>query len=103
MAHRVEILNQRLDVVHELFSMLSDELNQKHNAKLEWIIIWLILIEVIVGLVSLGMTFLQPASHAGQSTTGPVPVPPLLRPPKGPLKTAELTRGFTKCADVLRH
>jgi len=57
---RVEILNQRLDVVHELFSMLSDELNQKHNAKLEWIIIWLILIEVVVGLVSIAMSFLHP-------------------------------------------
>lgn len=38
----------------------SDELNQKHNAKLEWIIIWLILIEVVVGLVSIAMSFLHP-------------------------------------------
>eukprot|EP00906_Rhabdomonas_costata_P023872 RCo034409 len=57
---RVEILNQRLDVVHELFTMLSDELNQKHSSKLEWIIIWLILIEVIVGILSIGMGL---ASH----------------------------------------
>eukprot|EP01012_Entosiphon_sulcatum_P045547 TRINITY_DN6081_c0_g1_i1.p1 TRINITY_DN6081_c0_g1~~TRINITY_DN6081_c0_g1_i1.p1 ORF type:complete len:418 (-),score=61.01 TRINITY_DN6081_c0_g1_i1:670-1923(-) len=52
---RVEILNQRLDVVHELFSMLSDELNQKAAAKLEWIVIILIVVEIILGLVSIAM------------------------------------------------
>ncbi len=43
---RVEILNQRLDVVHELFGMLGNELNHQHSSRLEWTIIWLILIEV---------------------------------------------------------
>ncbi|SCA63848.1 Uncharacterized protein SCG7086_BG_00050 [Chlamydiales bacterium SCGC AG-110-P3] len=45
---RVEILNKRLDIIHELFGMLSDELKHKHSSRLEWTIIWLIVIEVII-------------------------------------------------------
>ena len=47
---RLEVLNQRLDIVHELFEMLGNELNHQHSSRLEWIIIWLIVIEVIVTL-----------------------------------------------------
>lgn len=47
---RVEILNQRLDVIHELFQMLDTELKHQHSSRLEWIIICLIVIEVIVSL-----------------------------------------------------
>jgi len=46
LSKRVEALNQRLDVVHELFGMLGSELNHQHSSRLEWMIIWLILIEV---------------------------------------------------------
>lgn len=49
---RVEVLNQRLDVIHELFEMLGNELNHQHSSRLEWTIIWLIIIEV-------GLTFLK--------------------------------------------
>ena len=47
---RVEILNQRLNVIHDLFEMLGTELNHSHSNRLEWTIIWLILIEVIISL-----------------------------------------------------
>lgn len=47
---RVEVLNQRLDIVHDLFEMLGNELNHQHSSKLEWIIIWLIVIEVILSI-----------------------------------------------------
>lgn len=47
---RVEILNQRLDVIHELFQMLDTELNHQHSSRLEWTIIILIVIEVVVSL-----------------------------------------------------
>src|SRR5262249_46265875 len=43
---RVRALNQRLDIVHELFDMLVTELNHQHSSKLELTIIWLICIEV---------------------------------------------------------
>lgn len=47
---RVEVLNQRLDVIHGLFEMLGTELNHLHSSRLEWIIIFLIVIEVLVSL-----------------------------------------------------
>jgi uncharacterized Rmd1/YagE family protein len=43
---RIEVLNKKLEVIHELFQMLSDEQNHKHSSILEWIIIWLIVIEI---------------------------------------------------------
>lgn len=48
---RVDSLNHRLDVVHELFQMLGSELNHQHSSRLEWTIIWLIIIEVILTLL----------------------------------------------------
>ena len=48
---RVEILNKRLNVVHELFEILSSELNHQHTSRLETIIILLILIEVTIALL----------------------------------------------------
>lgn len=47
---RVAVLNQRMEVVRELFEMLSDELKHQHSSRLEWTIIWLIVIEVIITL-----------------------------------------------------
>lgn len=47
---RQNILNHRLDVVHELYSILSNERNYIHSTRLEMIIIVLITIEVIIGL-----------------------------------------------------
>uniref|UniRef100_A0A0G4HSE0 DUF155 domain-containing protein n=1 Tax=Chromera velia CCMP2878 TaxID=1169474 RepID=A0A0G4HSE0_9ALVE len=45
---RVEILNQRLDIVKDLYEMLNDELAVQHGYKLEWIVIYLILLEVFI-------------------------------------------------------
>lgn len=47
---RVEVLNHRLNVVHELFEMLGNELNHQHSSRLEWTIIGLIVLEVILTL-----------------------------------------------------
>ncbi len=48
---RVEVLNQRLKIVHELFDVLGSELNHQHSSRLEWTIICLIIIEVILSLL----------------------------------------------------
>lgn len=45
---RGQILNHRLDVMKELFEMLGNEVNHQHSSRLEWTIIWLILIEVMI-------------------------------------------------------
>lgn len=47
---RVEVLNRRLDVIHELFQMLTNELQHQHSAVLEWIIIILIAVEIVIVL-----------------------------------------------------
>lgn len=51
-ATRVAVLNSRLAIVGELLGMLSDQLNHQHSSTLEWTIIWLIVIEVILALLS---------------------------------------------------
>lgn len=48
---RIEVLNKRLNVIHELFEILSNELNHQHTSRLEWIIIILIVIEVVIALL----------------------------------------------------
>jgi uncharacterized Rmd1/YagE family protein len=47
---RMDILNRRLDVIHELYEILSNELNHRHSSRLEWIIIGLISFEVVIVL-----------------------------------------------------
>jgi uncharacterized Rmd1/YagE family protein len=49
---RGDILNKRLGVIHELFEILSGELNHQHSARLEWIIIVLIVMEVILAVLN---------------------------------------------------
>lgn len=48
---RQNILNHRLNMIHELYNILSNDLNYKHSTRLEWIIIILITIEVVLSLV----------------------------------------------------
>ena len=54
---RQAILNRRLDMIHELYSLLSNELEVRHSSRLEWIIIWLITIEVVLALVETGVLY----------------------------------------------
>lgn len=48
---RIEIINNRLDLIKELYDMLNDDLHNKHAANLEWIVIWLIVIELFVEVI----------------------------------------------------
>ncbi|MDA8621480.1 RMD1 family protein [Psychrosphaera sp.] len=45
---RVDLLSKKLATIHELFDMLADEQKHQHSSILEWIIIWLIAIEVVI-------------------------------------------------------
>jgi hypothetical protein len=40
-----------LQVLQEMLDMLRDHENNHHSARLEWIIIYLIMVEVVVGLL----------------------------------------------------
>lgn len=48
---RLDIMNRRMDAVHDLYDFLSNELNHSHASFLEWIIIGLIVTEVILTLI----------------------------------------------------
>lgn len=51
LSSRQIVLNRRLDIVKEIFDMLSTQLNHQHSATLEWIIIALILFDVMLTLL----------------------------------------------------
>ncbi|ETW31152.1 hypothetical protein PFFCH_01400 [Plasmodium falciparum FCH/4] len=42
---------QRLDIIKDLYDMLQNELTIQHGYKLEWIVIYLICIEVLIDIV----------------------------------------------------
>ena len=48
---RTEVLSKKLETIHELLEMLDDEQKHQHSSTLEWIIIWLIAVEIIMSLV----------------------------------------------------
>lgn len=47
---RTTVMNEKLNHCIELMDLLSDHLNDIHHVRLEWMIIWLILIEVKITL-----------------------------------------------------
>mmetsp|Transcript_27264 Transcript_27264/g.65691 ORF Transcript_27264/g.65691 Transcript_27264/m.65691 type:complete len:372 (-) Transcript_27264:108-1223(-) len=49
---RIDILNQRLEILKDLYECFQNELNTHHSNKLEWIVIWLICAEVLVEVLS---------------------------------------------------
>ena len=48
---RIRLLTDKLDIIQQLLNMLAEEQNHKHSSTLEWIIIWLIAVEIIVFFV----------------------------------------------------
>lgn len=49
---RTHILTLKLGTISELLDMLDDDQKHRHSSKLEWIIIWLIAVEIIIFLVN---------------------------------------------------
>jgi uncharacterized Rmd1/YagE family protein len=48
---RLNILNGKLNVIHELYEILSNELKHAHSSFLEWVIIILIMVEVLISIL----------------------------------------------------
>ena len=51
---RITVLNKRLDMLKELLDMLQHQIHNAHATKLEWIVIWLIIIEVAIEVIGGG-------------------------------------------------
>jgi uncharacterized Rmd1/YagE family protein len=54
---RLDILNQRLDIMKEMYTILQNQLNVNHAHKLEMVVIILIVAEIFLQLVALLVTF----------------------------------------------
>ncbi|KAI5361503.1 hypothetical protein Slin15195_G126180 [Septoria linicola] len=50
---RIKVLNEKMDYASEIAAVLRERLSEKHTSMLEWTIIWLIVIEVVFGVVHL--------------------------------------------------
>uniref|UniRef100_A0A7S0ZBX4 DUF155 domain-containing protein n=1 Tax=Timspurckia oligopyrenoides TaxID=708627 RepID=A0A7S0ZBX4_9RHOD len=50
---RVSVLNKRLDVISDMFSLFREERHISYGHKLEEIVIWLIVVEVVLDLLEL--------------------------------------------------
>lgn len=48
---RTSVLNTRMDILKDLFEVMSNTLNTRHGVMIEWIIVLLIFIEVILSLL----------------------------------------------------
>jgi uncharacterized Rmd1/YagE family protein len=48
---RLDIVNRKLDVIHELYGILLDELKHRHSSFLEMVIVLLIFIEVVLTII----------------------------------------------------
>ena len=46
---RIKLLNEKMDYAAEIAAVLREQLGEQHGHRLEWIIIWLIVIEVLFG------------------------------------------------------
>lgn len=45
---RIEVLNKKLETIQDLLAMIADEQKHAHSSLLEWIIIWLIAIDIVI-------------------------------------------------------
>lgn len=54
MSGRTEVLNKRLDMLRELLDVLQQQMENAHAVKLEWIVIWLIVMEVVLQTIATG-------------------------------------------------
>lgn len=52
LAERTHMLNEKLDMIHDFYQILGDELGHRHSQILEYVIVILILIEVVMGISS---------------------------------------------------
>lgn len=64
---RVQLLNDRLDILKELLDVLNTQLSNHHSSRLEIIVIWLIVAEIFVSLFTFLMDrFLPPRGRGGE-------------------------------------
>jgi len=58
-AKRTSTLNTRKDVLHELYEIIRESKETQQATRLEWIVIWLILVEVILECIQIAAGYFQ--------------------------------------------
>jgi uncharacterized Rmd1/YagE family protein len=59
MNERTSVLNKRLDMLRDLLGVLQQQQEVSSATKLEWIVIWLIVISVVVESVAIGVEIVK--------------------------------------------
>ncbi|KAJ3026489.1 UNVERIFIED_CONTAM: hypothetical protein HDU68_005567 [Siphonaria sp. JEL0065] len=67
---RVDLVNQRVAVISDLLAMLKDNLTSTHGEQLEWIVIFLISIEILIGLITISIDLSSYFSHGSGTGAG---------------------------------
>jgi uncharacterized Rmd1/YagE family protein len=63
---RVAVLNRRLDLLRDLLEVLQAQQQTRYVSRLDWMIIWLLLLEVLLQVCGGGlMLFLQEGGEGG--------------------------------------
>lgn len=65
-SQRVDVLNQRVGVISDLLAMLKDNLTSTHGEQLEWIVIFLISFEIVIGLITIAIDLSSYAAHVSK-------------------------------------
>ncbi|KAJ3334099.1 hypothetical protein HDU76_010221 [Blyttiomyces sp. JEL0837] len=69
-SQRVDVLNQRVGVISDLLAMLKDNLTSTHGEQLEWIVIFLITLEIVIGLITIAIDLSAYLNHLANSPPG---------------------------------
>ncbi|ORY25105.1 DUF155-domain-containing protein [Rhizoclosmatium globosum] len=67
---RVDLVNQRVAVISDLLAMLKDNLSSTHGEQLEWIVIFLISVEILIGLITISIDLSSFFTHGGGGGVG---------------------------------
>ena len=59
-AARTDVLNLRLDMLRELLRVLQQQMENSATVKLEWIVIWLIVISAVVDALAIAVEVVKP-------------------------------------------
>lgn len=66
---RIRVLNQRMDYAADMLGTVREMLDQEHGSRLEWIIIWLISVEVAFHLIDWAREYRKGVKEEGRTAS----------------------------------
>lgn len=65
LSFRVEVLNRRLDMMRDMLEVVQAQHQSQYMTKLDWMIIWLLVLEVVVQVFGGGVMLLLKRQQKG--------------------------------------